>query len=133
VKREKYVDDVLAMIAQWQSVVASEPNSAEAKDWHRRLTRLAKEALKREIARDWDWFWWLDEFSRMRAETIYEDNRKYDTAIITGGKEKRRQANLRDASNAKRAQMMDADRANMAAGIAVHKSKRQLRRIKNKK
>jgi hypothetical protein len=122
---------VTEQIAQWQRNAAqSSDQSVEAKDWRRRLARIAKQTTVRKLARDWNWFGWLEEYARMRAETIYEDFKKYDAALISAGKEKRRLAKLRASSNAARGERKAEVRRMIAAGTPVHKSPRQVRRLK---
>lgn len=109
--------------------------------WRKRVARLVSEAEKRMEAKDWEWFFWVDEYAGMKSETTDENWREeYTTVIETGAKaRKQRQAATQKAAEARRKQgnrtRENAEKTGSTARTSRKKkiSDRHLRRIVKKK
>jgi hypothetical protein len=59
----------------------------EIKVWNQRLARMVAEAEKRLATKDWDWFFWIDQYGLMQNETSSEDfDDRYGKALSRGMK-----------------------------------------------
>lgn len=77
--------------------------------WTRRVSRLRAEAERRVAAKDWNWFYWLEEFSSMMVSTIREDFANQYTKLLTVGAQARR-AHKTASATANHKRRYDADR-----------------------
>lgn len=123
------VRQVLDQLDRWMNAAKrSDRTDGEAADWHRRLTRLSREAAKQQKAGNVDFFWWLTEYGAMIAETKGEEFESYTPALIKAQQtaNKRKFATLA-AANARR-QIGQLTRDQVIKGERPV-SKRQTRRI----
>lgn len=80
----------------------------EVQYWRRRVARMIREARRRERAKDWDWFFWLREYSTAVSATVRDGYRQYDKAIIRGGNAMKQVRALNSNANALRKAQVDA-------------------------
>jgi hypothetical protein len=75
------------------------------------VERLLSEAGKREQASDFEWFWWLDEYTSMRLEENSEDFQgQFEEAIQRAANARAQQKRAARSSAATRVELSDVRR-----------------------